>query len=101
MNDEEKSLAKVVLYRWISKQLRQKQFNVLSFSYPMLQHSDMEGEMAQVQDMLSVIGENLGLSVFSTRCPRFLLEKYGSGCDGHLHERLREECGQQRKGEKH
>ena len=67
----------------------------------MLQHSDMEGEMAQVQDMLSVIGENLGLSVFSTRCPRFLLEKYGSGCDGHLHERLREECSQQRRGAKH
>ena len=53
MNDEEKSLAKVVLYRWISIQLRQKQFNVLSCSYPMLQHSDMEGEMAQVQYRLS------------------------------------------------
>ena len=55
MNDEEKSLAKVVLYRWISRQFRfQKQFIVLPFSYPMLQHSDMEGEMAQVKDRLSV-----------------------------------------------
>ena len=54
MNDEEKSLAKVVLYRWISRQFcYRNQFNVLSCSYPMLQHSDMEGEMAQVQHRLS------------------------------------------------